>query len=96
MHPVDHVLSSRLMIREINTLKTSFAIYALYYLQYKKTCINFEEWGTGKVNQDNLHTNKQGITTQLFSANFLLKGIEITVCKLQTIVFLVIVIDLSR
>ena len=36
MHPVDHVLSSRLMIREINTLKTSFAIYALYYLRYKK------------------------------------------------------------
>ena len=67
MHPVDHVLSSRLMIREINTLKTSFAIYALYYLQYKKkSFINFEEWR--KVNQDNLHTNKQ-----LFLANFLLK-----------------------
>ena len=95
MHPVDHVLSFRLIIREINTLKTSFAIYALYYLQYKKNLVSISKNGE-KVNQDNLHTHKQGITTQLFLANFLLKGIEITVCKLQTIVFLVIVIDLSR
>ena len=66
-------------------MKTSFAIHALFYLQYKKSFINFEEWG--KVNQDNLHTtNKQGITTQLFLAIFF-KGNEIIVCKLQTIVF---------
>ena len=45
MHPVDHVLLSRLMIREINTLKTSFAIYALYYLHYKKKLVSISKNG---------------------------------------------------
>ena len=76
MHPVDNVLS-RLMIGE-----TSFAIYALYYLQYKKNLVSLSKNG-GEVNQDNLHTNKQSITTQLFLAIFF-KGNEIIVCKRQT------------
>ena len=66
MHPVDHVLSSRLMIREINTLKTSFAIYALYYLQYKKKILyQFRRMG-GKVNQHNLHTKKKALPHNYF------------------------------
>ena len=76
MHPVDHVLSSRLMIREINTLKTSFAIYALYYLQYKKQ-LDCSSKNGGKVNQDNLHTNKQIYYHTTIFSNFFLKGNEI-------------------
>ena len=59
--------------------KFSYLRVILFTIQKNSVSISKNE---GMVNQDNLHTHKQGITTQLFLANILLKGIEITVCKL--------------
>ena len=88
MHPVDHVLSSRLMIREINTIWKQVLLFTRYIIyNTKKNLVLISKNGEKSIKIICILFNKQGITTQLFLTIFVFKGNEIIVCKRQTIVF---------